>query len=89
MQDLTPALRDPSAPCDPSAPTPALPSAAPKPACDLAKTIFASSLVCTETTLIAGDVSTYQFADGVHPTPYGYQLFAQFVASQLLAKGWL
>ena len=60
-----------------------------KPACDLAKTIFASSLVCTETTLIAGDVSTYQFADGVHPTPYGYQLFAQFVASQLLAKGWL
>ena len=59
------------------------------PACDLAKTIFASSLVCTETTLIAGDVSKYQFADGVHPSPYGYQLFAQFVTSKMIAKGWL
>ncbi len=59
------------------------------PACDLAKTIFASSLVCNETTLIAGDVSKYQFADGVHPSPYGYQLFAQFVSAKLLAKGWL
>ena len=59
------------------------------PACDLAKTIFASSLVCNATTLIAGDVSKYQFADGVHPTPYGYQLFAQLVAKNLAAKGWL
>ena len=59
------------------------------PACDLAKTIFASSLVCTATTLMAGDVSKYQFADGVHPTPYGYQLLAQFVSRALIAKGWL
>jgi outer membrane lipase/esterase len=59
------------------------------PACDLAKTIFASSLVCNESTLIAGDVSKYQFADGVHPTPYGYQLLAEFVNSKLIAKGWL
>ena len=59
------------------------------PACDLSKTIFASSLVCNATTLIAGDVSKYQFADGVHPTPYGYQLLAQLVAKNLAAKGWL
>ena len=59
------------------------------PACDLSKTIFASSLVCSATTLIAGDVSKYQFADGVHPTPYGYQLLARFVAKNLAAKGWL
>ena len=59
------------------------------PACDLAKTIFASSLVCNATTLVAGDVSKYQFADGVHPTPYGYQLLVQFVAKSLAAKGWL
>jgi outer membrane lipase/esterase len=59
------------------------------PACDLAKTIFASSLVCNATTLVAGDVSKYQFADGVHPTPYGYQLLAQFVSKNLAAKGWL
>jgi outer membrane lipase/esterase len=59
------------------------------PACDLAKTIFASSLVCNATTLVTGDVSKYQFADGVHPTPYGYQLLAQFVAKNLAAKGWL
>ncbi len=59
------------------------------PACDLAKTILATSLVCNATTLIAGDVSKYQFADGVHPTPYGYQLLAQFVSKNLAAKGWL
>ena len=59
------------------------------PACDLSKTIFASSLVCNATTLVAGDVSKYQFADGVHPTPYGYQLLAQFVSKNLAAKGWL
>jgi outer membrane lipase/esterase len=34
-------------------------------------------------------VSKYQFADGVHPTPYGYQLLAQFVSKNLAAKGWL
>jgi outer membrane lipase/esterase len=59
------------------------------PACDLTKTIFASSLVCSATTLVAGDVSKYQFADGVHPTPYGYQLLTQFVSKNLAAKGWL
>ena len=39
--------------------------------------------------LIAGDVSKYQFADGVHPSPYGYQLLAEFVSSKMIAKGWL
>jgi outer membrane lipase/esterase len=59
------------------------------PACDFTKTIFASSLVCSASTLVAGDVSKYLFADAVHPTPYGYQLLAQFVFKNLAAKGWL
>lgn len=59
------------------------------PACDLSKTIFASSLVCTNSTLVAGNVSTYAFADGVHPTPYAYGLLAGFVASRLAAQSWL
>jgi len=59
------------------------------PACDLTVTILASSLVCSGNTLIAGDVSHYQFADTVHPTPYGYQLLAQFVAKRMTDAGWL
>jgi len=62
------------------------------PACDLAKlttTLFASSLVCTEATVIAGDVSHYEFADTVHPTPFAYQLLAQFVAKRMVESGWL
>lgn len=62
------------------------------PACDLmllAQTIFASSLVCTTQTLIAGDVSGYQFADAVHPSPLGYRLLAQFVAARMVQAGWL
>jgi outer membrane lipase/esterase len=34
-------------------------------------------------------VSRYQFADDVHPTPYGHQLLAQFAASELAKAGWL
>jgi phospholipase/lecithinase/hemolysin len=56
-------------------------------ACDPAK--VASSLMCTAATLIAGDTSHYQFADSVHPTPYGYQLLAEFVAAQMAKAGWL
>jgi phospholipase/lecithinase/hemolysin len=56
-------------------------------ACDPVK--VASSLMCTAATLIAGDTSHYQFADGVHPTPYGYQLLAEFVAAQMAKAGWL
>jgi outer membrane lipase/esterase len=58
-------------------------------ACDLTKTVFASSLVCTASTLVAGDVSHYAFADGVHPTPYAYRLLAQYVTDQMLKAGWL
>ena len=59
------------------------------PACDLTKTVFASSLVCSATTLITGDVSHYAFADSVHPSPYGYRLLAQYVTDQMLKAGWL
>ncbi|MFM2400334.1 MAG: hypothetical protein RL341_2491 [Pseudomonadota bacterium] len=62
------------------------------PACDLspAKNPLGSSLVCTSNNLIAGGpVDKYQFADGVHPTPYGYQLLAQLVSSEMAKKGWL
>ena len=62
------------------------------PACDLAKlgaTLFASSLVCTSATLISGDVSHFQFADTVHPTPFGYSLLARYVSQQMIAAGWL
>jgi outer membrane lipase/esterase len=46
-------------------------------------------LFCTADTLIAGDTSRYEFADGVHPSPYGYQLYAQAVALQMARAGWL
>jgi phospholipase/lecithinase/hemolysin len=59
------------------------------PSCDLTKTIFASSLVCTTSTLIGSNVWNYEFTDGVHPTPYAYWLLAGFVESQLALKGWL
>jgi len=62
------------------------------PACDLellAATVFESSLVCSSATVIDADVSRYQYADSVHPTPYGYQLLAQFVTQQMILRGWL
>jgi phospholipase/lecithinase/hemolysin len=62
------------------------------PACDLTKlaaTLFASSLVCSANTLVAGDTSHYVFADTVHPTPFAYQLLAQFVAKRMVETGWL
>lgn len=59
------------------------------PACDLTKTIMPTSLVCSANTLVAGDVSHYEFADGVHPTPYSHKLLAAYVYLKLLAKGWL
>jgi outer membrane lipase/esterase len=60
-------------------------------ACDLtpAKNPLGSSLVCNATNVIAGDTSHYQYADGVHPTPYGYQLLAQLVSLEMAKKGWL
>lgn len=47
-----------------------------------------TALVCTGVNVIAGDVSRYQYADNVHPTPYGHQLIAEFAQRQLLAAGW-
>lgn len=68
------------------------------PACDL--TVVGSSLVCTKATLIAAvapatstapatAANTYEYADTVHPTPYGYRLLAQLVGEQMAIKGWL
>lgn len=61
-------------------------------ACDLAATAFngfvLGSLGCNATTLAAGDVSRYQYADGVHPTPYGHQLLAEYVLQRMRDVGW-
>jgi phospholipase/lecithinase/hemolysin len=61
------------------------------PACDLGavKNPFGSSLVCTPANRIPGETGRYLFADQVHPTPYGYQLLAQLVATAMLKKAWL
>jgi outer membrane lipase/esterase len=59
------------------------------PACDFTKTALPTSLVCNATTLVAGDVSHYLYADDVHPTPFGYSLLARFVAENMIKKGWL
>lgn len=51
-----------------------------------------SSLVCSTLnppSVVVGDISTYLFADSVHPTPYGYKLFAQEAAKHLVLAGWL
>ncbi|HEY0844992.1 MAG TPA: SGNH/GDSL hydrolase family protein [Noviherbaspirillum sp.] len=61
------------------------------PACDLspAKNPLGSSLVCTRDTLIPGVTDNFQFADTVHPTPYGYKLLADLVTDELSRRGWL
>lgn len=48
-----------------------------------------SSLVCNNNNVNPGDVSTYLFADSVHPTPYGYKLMSQLVIKELVLAGWL
>ncbi|MFC0131143.1 esterase [Massilia eurypsychrophila] len=48
-----------------------------------------SALTCTGKTLIAGDISHYLYADGVHPTPFGHMLLARYVSAQMIIKGWL
>ena len=68
------------------------------PVCDPAKA--SSSLICTKASLIADvapatptdpatKANTYEYADTVHPTPYGYRLLAELVGEQLAIKGWL
>ena len=60
-------------------------------ACDLvpAKNPLGQSLTCNGKNLIAGDVSHYSFADGVHPTPFLYFLLAGYVAEKMIVRGWL
>jgi phospholipase/lecithinase/hemolysin len=48
-----------------------------------------TALLCNTATVVAGDVSHYLYADDVHPTPFGYQLLARFVALQMVKAGWL
>lgn len=61
------------------------------PACSTtspANPLQGSSLTCTAASTIPGDTSHYQYADTVHPTPYGYQLLARYVTLKLIAAGW-
>jgi phospholipase/lecithinase/hemolysin len=53
-------------------------------------TALGSSLVCNATNLNTGVLATdhYLFADTVHPTPYGYSLFALYVLQAMTNKGW-
>jgi phospholipase/lecithinase/hemolysin len=52
---------------------------------------ISSALFCTKDTLVTDVTSalTYEFADTVHPTPYGYRLLAQLVGVGMAGKGWL
>jgi phospholipase/lecithinase/hemolysin len=51
---------------------------------------LASSLVCNANNLNQNVLATdhYLFADTVHPTPYGYSLFALYVLQAMTNKGW-
>jgi phospholipase/lecithinase/hemolysin len=57
-------------------------------ACDLSKATL-GSLGCSAATLVSGDVSHYAFADAVHPTPYGHQLYADLAMEALAKAGWV
>lgn len=62
------------------------------PACktDSSNILAGASLACTTSNVLDNtDVSHYLFADNVHPTPFGYQLFAQLITNKLVAAGWL
>ena len=62
-------------------------SNAAKPACG-ANALGTTSLVCNKTNVIVGDVSTYLFADDVHPTPFGSSLIAKATLAEMTARGW-
>jgi phospholipase/lecithinase/hemolysin len=62
------------------------------PACSTtspANPLQGSSLACTTASLVTPDISGYLYADSVHPTPLGYELFAQFVIERMEAADWL
>lgn len=48
-----------------------------------------TSLICTANNTVAGDVSRYMFADGIHPTPFENDLIARYVFRDMSIKGWL
>ena len=58
------------------------------PACG-ANPLGSTSLVCTASNTVAGDVSHYMFADTVHPTPFENNLIARYVLKDMAVKGWL
>jgi outer membrane lipase/esterase len=74
------------------------------PACDAAKisaitrglVTDGSSLFCNSTPGVpfnglrtGASITTWQFADGVHPTPGGHKVISDYVAAQLRAFGWI
>ena len=74
------------------------------PACDAAKisaitrgaVTDGSSLFCNTTPGVGytglrtgANINTWQFADGVHPTPGGHKVISDYVTLQLRAFGWL
>ena len=62
------------------------------PACSTtspANPLQGSSLACTAASTVAPDTSGYLYADDVHPTPLGHQLYARFVIDQMRSAGWL
>lgn len=60
------------------------------PACDLTKGFTTTALDCSTATLRAGVDDKYLFADTTgHMTPYGYELLAKLVMSEMAKKGWL
>ncbi len=74
------------------------------PTCDAAKisaitrgaVTDGSSLFCNATPGVGynglrtgADINTWQFADGVHPTPGGHKIISDYVTAQLKAFGWI
>lgn len=57
--------------------------------CDATKLKINTSLACNSATLIANATATFQYADDVHPTPYGYKLLAQLVTDRMAKAGLL
>ncbi len=48
-----------------------------------------TSLLCSTATTLNTDVSRYEYADTVHPTPYAYSLITSLVVTRMAQNGWL
>ncbi len=61
------------------------------PTCNLDPAVnpLSSSLVCTSANLNPGINDKFQFADGVHPTPFGYKLIADSAIAEMAKRGWV